>query len=261
MVWGLLVYGMLAQGEHHLPAQDFKINIASKGPVNVPKPRSDELVVDRDLSLIGTLKISPSGASDALAMRFRVAGRSNLKTFLLSALPEVKPPREGGIGREGDEILIDTRYRFGTNFRGQAKSLWAMDSSSDPGMQWILASTLAMVDHQRTHPKISKFLVSDVDFMRLEAEVVAADFNSTDSYLLKNFNNFRFTVLRRENGESFPNYVTGTFIVHKSSGKLKELHALYEIGNSPSATEPRSVLKTLLADVQLRIEDESLAKR
>jgi hypothetical protein len=96
--------------------------------------------------------------------------------------------------------------------------------------------------------------------MRLEAVVVAADFNSTDPYLLKNFKNFRFTISRRESGESFPNYVTGSFIIHKGSGKLKELYAVYELGNSPSATEPQSVLRTLLTDVQLRLEDESLAK-
>jgi hypothetical protein len=256
----MLAFGVVLQEGHHLPQQEFKINIVTRGPVNVPDPGSEKLLVDRDLSFIGSLKISPSRNSDVLALRLNVAGRSNLKSFLLRAIPEVKPPEEGGIGRKGDEILIETRYRFGTNFRGQAKSLWAMDSSNDPGMQWILASTLALVDHQRTHPKVTKFLVSEVDFMRLEAEVVAADFNSTDPFLLKNFKNFRFTISRRESSESFPNYVTGTFILHKGSGKLKELYAVYELGNSPSATEPQSVLRTLLTDVQLRLEDESLAK-
>ncbi|MEI7577107.1 MAG: hypothetical protein WCK51_09445 [Armatimonadota bacterium] len=249
------------QRASHLPAQEFRINIATKGPVNVPNPRSDEILVDRDLSFIGTLRVSPLGTSDAVTTRLKVAGRSNLKAFLLAGLPEAPPPKEGGVGRSGEELIVESRYQFGVNFRGPEKSLWAMESSNDPGMQWILASVLALVHHVRTKPKVANFLVADVDGMRLEASVQPGDFNSTDPYLLKNFKHFRFTVLRRDSSDTFPNYVSGTFILQITGGKLKELNALYEIGNSPSSTEPRGVLQNLLSNVQLRLEDESLAKK
>lgn len=261
MLLGILALCCAQQKEYHLPAQTFKTEMTTRGPVTVPAGREGEVAVDRDLSFLGSLKVSPSEKSDLLSLRFKIAGQSNLKSLLIGSIPEMKPAKQGGIGREGEELLIDGRYRFGVNLWGLSKSLWAAESTEDPGMQWMLASALALADHQRTAPKEQKFVLTEVDGMKLEAEVRETSFNSVDPFLLKNFTNYEFSVSRRDNTGDYPKYVTGVFILQKKTLLLKEFAALYDLNNSPSAGEPRSILQKLLWSVRLKLEDESLAKR
>ncbi len=261
MSFGLLGAICLGFAGHHLPEQEFKVIIVTKGPVMVPVAGTEAKAEDRDLALSGSLKITPKGESDLLETRLRIAGRSHLKTFLQAIIPEGAPSASGGIGRKGDEILFETSYQFGVGFRGNSKSIWRADQNEDPGMQWVLASALGLVDHQRTHPSEKKFILTEVNGMSFQAEVKEADFIGNSKYLRENFKKFSYVVARKETATFFPKYLSGTFILQKSGGRLKEMKISYDINDSPSAEEPRGVLAMLLSHVQVSLEDVSLAEK